>query len=66
MTVAATAKRRRKQAVMGFRQMARIGRGNNNRPYYSKHSVDTLERREAQFRERSKMLAMRVGKKRKR
>lgn len=65
MTVAATAKRRRKQAVMGFRQLAHIGRGNNNRPYYSKHTVDTLERREAAFRERTKVLAMRAGKKRK-
>lgn len=59
MTVTATAKRRRRQAVIGFRQLAHLGHGNNNRPYFSKHTTETLERREARFRERQKMMQVR-------
>jgi hypothetical protein len=58
MTVTATAKRRRRQAVQAFNHIARIGRGNNNRSYYARHSVETLERREAQFRERRAIEAL--------
>ena len=52
MTVASTAKRRRRQAVNNFRHMAVIGHGNNNRPLYAKRSLSTLERREKRYRER--------------
>lgn len=64
MTVTATAKRRRQQAVNGFNQIARIGRGNNNRSYFSHHSVATLKKREQAFRERRR-LEMLMGRKRK-
>lgn len=63
MTVTATAKRRRRQAVMGFRQIARIGRGNNNRPFFSKHSEEILQRREESYRTRQRTLQQRVKKK---
>jgi hypothetical protein len=66
MTVASTAKRRRRQAVLGYRHLAHIGRGNNNRPYYYHRSKDILERREARARERLKALAARISKRRKR
>ena len=56
MTVTATAKRRRRQAVNNFRHIAHIGRGNNNRPYYSKPDIATSQKREVQKRE--KMLNM--------
>jgi hypothetical protein len=52
MTVARTARRRRLQAVNNYRHMAHIGRGNNNRPYYSKPTLETSRRREAQLREK--------------
>ena len=64
MTVARTAARRRRQAVAGFKHMARIGRGNNNRPKFSHHSIETLNRREAAYRERRAM-EMLLGRKRK-
>lgn len=51
MTVARTARRRRLQAVQGYRHMARIGRGNNNRPYYTRHTKEYYERHEAMTRE---------------
>jgi hypothetical protein len=64
MTVTATAKRRRRQAVNAFSHMARIGRGNNNRPHFARHSIETLDRREAKFRERRALEAL-MGRKRK-
>lgn len=47
MTVARTARRRRKQATNKFRHMALIGRGNNNRSVYSVHSKEYYERHQA-------------------
>lgn len=46
MTVACTAKRRRRQARNRYQHLARIGRGNNNRPFYSMHSKEYYERKE--------------------
>jgi hypothetical protein len=63
MTVARTARRRRIQSKMGYRHLARIGRGNNNRPYFSHHSKDTLDKREARARERRLALQARKGRK---
>lgn len=63
MTVARTARRRRKQAVNRFRHLARIGRGNNNRTIYSMHSVETYEKRAAAARERRLNMAARRGSK---
>ena len=62
MTVAATAKRRRRQAVMGYRHLARLGRGNNNRSYFPHHTRETLERRAAEAAE--KRIAMQSRKRR--
>jgi hypothetical protein len=59
MTVARTARRRRKQAVGRFRHMALVGRGNNNRSVYASHTVETYDKREAQAREKRAMLAAR-------
>ena len=61
MTVARTARRRRLQAVKNFRHMAHIGRGNNNRPYYSKQDAGVSQRREAQKREKQLMIQLRKG-----
>lgn len=63
MTVARTARRRRIQARNGWRHIARIGRGNNNRPHYSKHSVETYQKREAAARERRLTIQLRKGRK---
>jgi hypothetical protein len=49
------------QAVMGYRHMAHIGRGNNNRPYYSKMDAGVSQRREAQKREKQLMMQLRKG-----
>lgn len=62
MTVAATAKRRRRQAVQGYNHLAFIGRGNNNRPIYHKRSVSKLTKREQLYRERLKQLQARKKK----
>lgn len=51
MTVARTARRRRIQARNKFRHMAKIGRGNNNRPIYSMHTKDYYERKETHARD---------------
>lgn len=64
MTVARTARRRRLQARNGWRHLARIGRGNNNRPYFSKHTVETYQKREAAARERRLLIAARKGRQR--
>lgn len=64
MTVASTAKRRRRQAVLGWRYMARIGRGNNNRPFYSTHSAEVMKKREADKVERQKLIMARKGRRR--
>lgn len=44
---------------MGYRHLARIGHGNNNRPIYRKKSAEKLTKHEAQLRERIKMMAAR-------
>ena len=59
MTVARTARRRRKQAINCFRHLARIGRGNNNRTIYATHTKETYEKRAAQARERRLNIAAR-------
>lgn len=61
MSVARTARRRRLQAIQGYRHMARLGHGNNNRPIYHKRSESKLQRKEAQLRERMKQMALRKG-----
>lgn len=49
---ARTARRRRIQAKNGYRHLAKIGRGNNNRPIFHVASLDKQQQREAAFRER--------------
>lgn len=44
---------------MGYRHLARIGHGNNNRPIYHKKSAEKLTKHEAMLRERIKMMAAR-------
>jgi hypothetical protein len=61
MSAARTARRRRKQAAMGFRGLREIY-GDRHAPRYSKHSEETLNRREAQLREKNKLMQ---GRKRK-
>lgn len=56
---ARTAARRRRQAVSGYRHLARIGHGNNNRPIIKKRSVEKQARHEARLRERMKAMASR-------
>jgi hypothetical protein len=56
---AATAKRRRKQAVGGYRHLPP-----QRRPHYVTHSRETYERREAAARERRLAMALR-GKRKK-
>lgn len=51
MTVARTARRRRRQHQISFRHLARIGHGPNNRPVYRKHSLSNVH--EAIARERA-------------
>jgi hypothetical protein len=51
---AATAKRRRKQAVMGYTQWALRGR-----PIYRSHSKETYDRRAAAANERRREMAAR-------
>lgn len=60
---ARTAARRRRQAVNNYNHLARIGKGGNNRPIYRKRSSTTLAKREAEFRERQKLMALRKGRK---
>lgn len=45
---ARTARRRRRQAAIGYRHLARIGRGNNHRPIYRRTDEATAARREAE------------------
>ena len=60
---AQTAKRRRRQAALGYNHLARIGRGNNNRPIYHKKSITKLTRREQAYRLRLKQfMARKKGK----
>lgn len=58
---ARTAARRRRQAVQGYNHLARIGRGNNNRPIYSIKSADKQTARLKALIEKQKMIAMRKG-----
>lgn len=59
---ARTAARRRRQAVSGYRHLARIGHGGNNRPIFHKRSTDKQARHEVQLRERMKAMAARRSK----
>jgi hypothetical protein len=47
---------------MGYRHLARLGRGNNNRSYFPHHTRETLERRAAEAAE--KRIAMQSRKRR--
>ena len=58
---ARTARRRRSQAVQGYNHLARIGRGNNNRPIIRIKSATKQQRREAMVREKLKLIALRKG-----
>lgn len=51
---AATAKRRRKQAVGGYKQLPP-----QRRPHYTQHTTATYEKREARMRERRLIMATR-------
>jgi hypothetical protein len=62
MSVARTARRRRKQAAMGFKGLREIF-GDRHAPRYTKRSSETLAKREAAFRERQKQFTGRKGKK---
>jgi ribosome-binding protein aMBF1 (putative translation factor) len=64
MCVTSTAKRRRRQAVNRFRHLARIGRGNNNRSYFTTHSNETYDKRAAAAREKRLMMQARLAKRR--
>lgn len=57
--VAATAKRRRKQAVGGYMNM-----DPKRRPKYAKHGADTWERRAAQQKEKRANLEARKSRRR--
>lgn len=62
---AATAKRRRRQAVMGYRHLARLGKPGNSRPIFKKKSSDTLSRHQARLDEKRKaMMARKANSKR--
>lgn len=56
---ARTARRRRKQALLGHNHLAKLGRGNNNRPIFHKKSVTKLQRKEQLTREKMKTIALR-------
>lgn len=56
---AATAKRRRRQAVMGYRHLARLGKPGNSRPIYRKRSVESASRHEQRLAEKRKAIMMR-------
>jgi hypothetical protein len=58
MSVARTARRRRKQAANGFSHLAK-----QQRPRYRKTSVAKLERREQQLRQRQQEIQSRGRKK---
>lgn len=64
MTVARTARRRRCQAVNGYRHLALLGRGNNNRSIIRTHTAEVYQRREREKVEKQRMIAMRKGRKR--
>lgn len=59
---AATAKRRRRQAVMGYRHLAKLGRPGNSRPIYHKKSTDTLNRRQRLLDDKRKAMMARKKK----
>jgi hypothetical protein len=60
---ARTAARRRRQAVLGYSHIARIGRGNNNRPIFRKKSIAKQQRHEQMLRERQREMQTRAAKK---
>lgn len=55
--VTATAKRRRRQAVGGFKHMAP-----QRRPHYSTHSNEVWDRRAARLKDRALAMQLRKGK----
>ena len=55
MSAARTARRRRKQHAIGFRHLARIGHGPNNRPIYRRTQLLSVS--EAIARERAQAAA---------
>lgn len=63
MSVARTARRRRKQASLGLRGLEQVFGKRHAPKYKGGVSVETSARREAAFRERQRKLAGRKGKK---
>jgi len=61
MSVASTAKRRRRQAVNGYRHLAKLGRPGNSRPVFKKKSLDKLNTKAARLAQRRKELEARKG-----
>lgn len=55
--VCATAKRRRRQAVGGYKHVPPM-----RRPYYTKHETSTYDKREARVREKRLLMQSRKGK----
>ncbi len=58
---ARTAARRRRQAVNGYRHLARIGRGNNNRPIIRTKSAEKQQARLHALIQKQRDIAMRKG-----
>ena len=58
---ARTAARRRKQAVQGYNHLARIGRGNNNRPIYRVKSQEKQQARLRALVEKQRAISARKG-----
>lgn len=56
--VTATAKRRRRQAVGGYRHMSK-----QSRPHYATHSSEVWDRLNAKAKERQQMMAARKARK---
>jgi hypothetical protein len=49
---------------MGYRHLAKIGHGTNNRPIYHRRSAEKLTKHEQRLRERLKMMMARKVKRR--
>lgn len=62
MSTTSTAKRRRRQAKLGFKGLRTIY-GDRHAPRYKSKSAETLNKREAQLREKQKAMQGRKGKK---
>lgn len=63
---ARTAARRRRQAVNGYRHLALIGRGNNNRPIIRTKSHEKQQARLAALIQKQRDIAMRKGQRKRR